>query len=128
LGEKLQKGSPSGGKINVWLVNTGWTGGPYGSGSRIELGFTRSMIKAALTGVLLKADYITHPVFGLQMPKKCPDVPNAILNPRDTWRNEDDYDQAARSLANRFIRNFEKYADRASQDVLDASPKVEALV
>jgi phosphoenolpyruvate carboxykinase (ATP) len=86
------------------------------------------MIKAALTGALTHVDYITHPVFGLQIPKTCPDVPNAILNPRDTWRNEDDYDHAATELANRFIRNFEKYADKAAKNVLEAGPKKEALV
>lgn len=128
LGEKLAKGGPNGEKIHVWLINTGWTGGPYGVGSRTELSFTRAMIKAALSGDLLKAEYVTHPVFGLRMPKKCPDVPNAMLNPRDTWRNEDQYDQAANDLANRFIKNFEKYADKASEDVLNASPKVAALV
>ncbi len=127
LGEKLKKGGPSGGDIHVWLINTGWTGGPYGVGSRIELSFTRSMIKAALTGALTKVEYSTHPIFGLATPKKCPDVPNAMLNPRDTWRNEDQYDQAAIDLANRFNRNFEKYASKASQDVLDAAPKVAVM-
>jgi phosphoenolpyruvate carboxykinase (ATP) len=128
LGEKLKKGGPSGQEIHVWLVNTGWTGGPYGLGSRMELSFTRSMIKAALSGVLLNTEYVTHPVFGLRMPKKCPDVPNALLNPRDTWRNEDQYDQAAFDLASRFVKNFEKYADRASAAILAAAPQVHALV
>lgn len=128
LGEKLAKGGPSGQEIHVWLINTGWTGGPYGVGSRIELSFTRAMIKAALNGTLMQVDYITHPVFGLRVPKRCPDVPNAILNPRDTWRNEDEYDKAAIDLASRFVRNFEKYADKASPDILAAAPKVPELV
>lgn len=127
LGEKIQKESQTAGPINVWLVNTGWTGGPYGLGSRIELSFTRAMIKAALTGALKNAEYITHPVFGLQMPKRCPDVPNAILNPRDTWRNEEEYDRAAIDLANRFVKNFEKYQDKATPEIIAAGPKVPAM-
>jgi len=78
LGAKIKKGSRSGdGTINVWLINTGWTGGAYGEGSRIELSYTRAMIKAALNGVLNKVEYRTHPVFGLKIPTSCPDVPNA---------------------------------------------------
>ncbi|MEM9917995.1 MAG: phosphoenolpyruvate carboxykinase (ATP) [Bacteroidota bacterium] len=125
LGEKIKKGSRSGdGTINVWLINTGWTGGGYGEGSRIELSFTRAMIKAALTGALNDVEYHNHPVFNLAMPKTCPDVPNAILNPRDTWRNEDKYDEMAANLANRFVRNFEPYADKADAEVVAAGPKV----
>ena len=85
------------------------------------------MIKAALTGALKNAEYITHPVFGLQMPKRCPDVPNAILNPRDTWRNEEEYDRAAIDLANRFVKNFEKYQDKATPEIIAAGPKVPAM-
>lgn len=127
LGEKLQKGGIGGTPINVWLINTGWTGGPYGVGERIELSFTRAMIKAALTGALNSIEFTTHPVFGLKIPKRCPDVPNAILNPRDTWRNEDEYDRVARDLAGRFVKNFEKYQDRASQEIVAAGPKVTAM-
>ncbi len=128
LGEKLRKGGPSGVEIHVWLINTGWTGGPYGVGSRIELSFTRAMIKAALTGALTQVEYTTHPIFGLRMPRRCPDVPNAILNPRDTWRNEDEYDRVATDLANRFNKNFEKYAAKAAKEVVEAGPKSAALV
>ncbi len=125
LGKKIRLGSRSGdGKINVWLVNTGWTGGAYGEGSRIELSFTRAMIKSALNGMLNKVEYRQHPIFNLAVPKKCPDVPNAILNPRDTWRNEEEYDQMAIKLAQLFIKNFERYADRASKDTLDAGPQL----
>lgn len=125
LGAKIHKGSRRGdGHINVWLVNTGWTGGPYGEGSRVELSFTRAMIKAALNHRLDNVEYRTHPVFGLAMPTKCPDVPNAILNPRDTWRNEEDYDRVANDLAARFNKNFEKYADKASPEIINAGPKV----
>ena len=125
LGNKIRQGGKVGdGKINVWLVNTGWTGGAYGEGSRIELSFTRSMVKAALNGALDNVEYQKHPVFGLNMPKTCPDVPNAILNPRDTWRNEANYDVVADDLASRFVKNFEKYADQASDDIKKAGPKV----
>ncbi len=123
LGEKVKKGSRTGdGTINVWLINTGWTGGGYGQGSRMELSYTRAMIKAALTGQLNKVDYHTHPVFGLSMPKSCPDVPNAVLNPRDTWRNEEEYDKTANNLANLFAENFKKYSDKASKEIVSAGP------
>ncbi|MCB0839293.1 MAG: phosphoenolpyruvate carboxykinase (ATP) [Bacteroidetes bacterium] len=125
LGEKIRQGSHAGdGHINVWLINTGWTGGAYGDGSRVELSFTRAMIKAALNGALDHVEYQEHPVFGLHIPKTCPDVPNAILNPRDTWRNEEKYDEVAKDLAKRFIKNFEKYADQASAEIKAAAPKV----
>ena len=123
LGEKIKQGSRSGdGKINVWLINTGWTGGGYGVGNRMELSYTRAMIKAALTGKLNKVEYRTHPIFGLAMPKSCPDVPNAILNPRDTWKNEEDYDKVANELAVLFTDNFKKYADKATAEIANAGP------
>jgi len=125
LGQKIEKGCRSGdGTINVWLINTGWTGGGYGEGNRIELSYTRAMIKAALNGSLNKVEYQKHPVFGLQMPKSCPDVPNAMLNPRMTWRNESEYDKVANKLANLFVNNFEQYAAKATDEILSAAPKV----
>ncbi len=123
LGEKIKRGSDKG-TIAVWLINTGWTGGGYGVGSRIELTYTRAMIKAALNHDLDKVEYRAHPVFGLQMPTSCPDVPNAILNPRDTWPNEQKYDAVAKDLASRFVKNFEKYAAKASPEILAAAPTV----
>jgi phosphoenolpyruvate carboxykinase (ATP) len=108
----------------VWLVNTGWTGGAYGEGSRMELSFTRAMIKAALTGELNEGGFHEHPIFGMEIPKSCPDVPNAVLNPRDTWRNEKEYDKMAKDLAKRFVNNFEQYKDKASSKILKAAPKV----
>ncbi len=128
LGNKIKKGSRTGdGTINVWLVNTGWTGGAYGEGARIELSYTRAMIKAALTGVLNKVKYRTHPVFGLSIPMACPDVPNAVLNPRDTWRNEEEYDKMAEDLALRFIKNFKQYAEKASKEILAAAPNLQKV-
>ena len=103
-------------------MNTGWTGGGYGVGSRLELAFTRAMIKAAFDGSLAEASYRTDDFFGLSIPTSCPDVPNAILNPRDTWRNEEAYDRAALNLANLFHKNFEPFAEAASQEIIDAGP------
>ncbi|MDP5171866.1 MAG: phosphoenolpyruvate carboxykinase (ATP) [Bacteroidia bacterium] len=126
LGDKLKKGNQRSGdgNINVWLVNTGWTGGPHGKGSRIDLSYTRAMVKAALTGRLDHVEYQTLDLFNLDIPKTCPDVPNAILNPRDTWRNEEDYDKVALDLAKRFIKNFENYAAHAGADIIAAGPRL----
>ena len=127
LGRKMAESADGeNGTINVWLINTGWTGGPYGEGSRMELSFTRSMIKAALTGELNKVAYYTDPFFGLQVPKSCPDVPNALLNPRDTWRNEHEYDAQAQNLAERFRKNFEPYAEQAGAEITAAGPAARA--
>jgi phosphoenolpyruvate carboxykinase (ATP) len=113
---------------HVWLINTGWTGGPYGVGSRMKLAYTRAMITAALNGELDNVEYETHPIFGLQMPKSCPNVPSAVLNPRETWADKDAYDGKANDLAEEFIRNFEKYSSKASADILNAAPKPQARV
>lgn len=125
LGEKLRKGNKSGdGSINVWLVNTGWTGGAYGEGNRMELSYTRAMVKAALNGELNEVEFQEDPIFGLSIPKKCPDVPNAVLYPRDTWRNEEKYDVVATKLAKMFVENFKGYEKHVKPEVLAASPKV----
>ena len=110
------------------MVNTGWSGGAYGEGSRLELSYTRAMIKAALTGALNKVEFQAHPIFGLMMPKTCPDVPNAILNPRDTWRNEADYDKLANDLAHRFIKNFKQFEEKASEAIANAGPKMQQAI
>ncbi len=123
LGKKLEEAEADGNTINVWLVNTGWTGGAYGTGARMELTFTRAMIKAALTGALATVEFQQEPFFGLTIPKTCPDVPNAILNPRDTWRNEVEYDAMAAELANLFHQNFSTYTDRANDVVVAAGPR-----
>lgn len=115
-------------KAHVWLVNTGWTGGPYGVGSRMKLAYTRAMIAAALNGELDNVEYETHPIFGLQMPKSCPNVSAEVLNPRKTWADKDAYDSKANDLAEEFNRNFEKYAAKASDDILKAAPKPQARV
>src|SRR3546814_9928664 len=114
----------AGSSINVWLVNTGWIAGPYGVGRRIKLAYTRSIIKAALTGVLKEATFRTHPVFGLRYPTSCPDVPDAVLDPVQLWADEDAYHAKANQLAGRFIDNFTRYGKEVSTDVLDASPSI----
>ena len=119
LGQKLRKPD-----IRVWLINTGWTGGPYGIGSRIDLTYTRSMIAAVLAGQLDGVAYQKHPVFGLQMPEQCPGVPSALLNPVYTWQSESEYLNAARQLAKAFLQNFEKYKSYVTPAVLRAAPIV----
>lgn len=119
LGKKLQNNN-----VSVWLINTGWSGGPYGIGSRIKLNYTRAMITAAMNGELDNVDFETHAVFGLQMPKTCPNVPSEILNPRNTWSDKASYDTKASELAEKFVKNFEKYAEFANQEILAAAPKV----
>jgi phosphoenolpyruvate carboxykinase (ATP) len=119
LGKKMQEH-----KVNVWLINTGWTGGSYGAGSRMKLKFTRAMITAALEGKLDNVEFEEHPVFGVSIPKTCPEVASEILNPRDTWADKKTYDEKAKYLASLFIRNFEKYAGGVTQEVLNAAPKI----
>ena len=120
LGEKMNKG-----KVNVWLINTGWSGGEYGVGSRIKLSYTRNMITAALRGQLDQVNYKEHDVFGLAMPTECPDVPTEILDPKNTWSDKAAYDKKAQKLAQAFVGNFEKFAEYANDEILSAAPKAE---
>ena len=122
LGEKMKQN-----KVNVWLVNTGWSGGVYGVGNRMKLSHTRAMISAALKGELDDVKYIMHPVFGLMMPENCPNVPPEILNPRNTWKDVQDYDKKANELALSFINNFEQFEAFANQEMRAAVPKVDQL-
>ncbi|TJZ61171.1 phosphoenolpyruvate carboxykinase (ATP) [Sphingobacterium olei] len=119
LGEKLEK-HPD---VNVWLINTGWTGGPYGIGKRISLKYTRAMINAAINGDLNEVEYIPHVIFGVLKPQSCPGVPSEYLNPRNTWKNTESYDQRALSLAQLFINNFKQFEDKATDEILSAAPK-----
>ncbi|MDG1261990.1 MAG: phosphoenolpyruvate carboxykinase (ATP) [Flavobacteriales bacterium] len=123
LGEKMDQH-----EVNVWLVNTGWSGGEYGVGSRMKLSYTRSMITAALEGKLDNVSFQEHNVFGLQMPTTCPDVPTEILSPRNTWSDKDAYDAKANDLAKKFVANFEQFSDFANEEILSAAPKVAAKV
>ena len=121
LGKKMEKH-----KVNVWLINTGWTGGAHGtgSGSRIKLGYTRAMITAALEGKLDKSEYAFDPVFGFAVPQDCPGVPHEILNPRNTWTDKNAYDERAHFLADLFKKNFEKYASGVSKEIANSGPKL----
>ncbi len=120
LGKKLDTHSD----VNVWLINTGWTGGSYGKGHRMSLKHTRSMITAAMKGQLKDVGFEAHPVFGVLIPKSCPDVPAEILNPKNTWSDDAAYDKKANELAKLFVKNFEKYASAANEEILSAAPKV----
>ena len=113
-------------KAQVWLVNTGWTGGPYGVGSRMKLAYTRAMINAALNGDLDGGEFVQEPVFGLQVPTSVPDVPAEVLQPRNTWADKAAYDAQIRKLAGMFVANFKQYADQVSPAVLAAAPKPDA--
>ncbi len=119
LGEKMKQH-----EVNVWLVNTGWSGGPYGIGHRMKLAYTRSMITSALEGQLDKATFTEHPVFGLMMPVSCPDVPEEILNPRNTWSDPSNYDYKANELAQAFIDNFKQFEVFANEEMRAALPKI----
>jgi len=106
LGEKIEKHS-----TNVFLINTGWSGGPYGVGKRMKLSYTRAMVTAAIEGQLNQVPYEVDPIFNLQVPTECPAVPPEILNPRNTWQDKDAYDDKATELANLFVKNITKFGN-----------------
>jgi phosphoenolpyruvate carboxykinase (ATP) len=110
-------------RAGAWLINTGWTGGPYGVGSRIKLSHTRAIIDAIHDGSLKSAPTREDPIFGLHVPTSCPGVPARLLIPRDTWPDPAAYDLAARKLAGQFRENFAQYADRASEEIRQAGPR-----
>ncbi len=109
-------------KVKCWLVNTGWTRGPFGIGSRMALPHTRAMIRAALSGQLDQVPYEKDSIFGLDIPRACPDVPPEILNPRNTWQNKSDYEAKAKELARRFHENFAKFENDVPDEVRQAGP------
>ncbi|MEM8557743.1 MAG: phosphoenolpyruvate carboxykinase (ATP) [Bacteroidota bacterium] len=117
LGEKIERHG-----ARVFLVNTGWTGGAYGVGTRMKLAHTRAMVNAALRGQLDYTGTFTDPFFGLHVPREVPGVPHGVLNPRDTWDNPAAYDEKAQQLADMFAANFDKYADAVPPEVLAAGP------
>ena len=119
LGKKMQEHN-----VNVWLINTGWTGGSYGTGKRMKLSYTRAMITAALEGKLDNVEFESHEIFGVAMPVACPGVPSELLNPRNTWNDKIAYDEQARCLGGLFLKNFEKYAAGVSPEILEAAPKI----
>lgn len=118
LGEKIAQH-----KVNVWLVNTGWSGGPYGVGQRMKIAYTRAMVHAALNGALDDVTTTADPIFGIAVPTTCPDVPPEMLNARNTWADPAAYDAQARKLAGMFADNFQTFEKDVSQDVRDAGPR-----
>ncbi|OKY74302.1 MAG: phosphoenolpyruvate carboxykinase (ATP) [Desulfobulbaceae bacterium DB1] len=117
LGEKMQRHD-----TQAWLINTGWTGGPYGTGHRMSIAHTRAMINAALDGNLDKIPTHPEPFFGLHVPTRCPGVPDQVLQPRNTWPNGDDYDAQAGKLAGMFAENFKQFADQTTEEIRKAGP------
>jgi phosphoenolpyruvate carboxykinase (ATP) len=112
--------------VNVWLVNTGWTGGPYGIGTRMKLKYTRAMINAVLNGDLglyTYDNYHIHSVFGVAQPRECPGVPTSVLSPRATWNNDEAYYKTAFKLTNAFRENFKKYEAFASEEIRRGGPQ-----
>ena len=118
LGEKIATHG-----ARVWLVNTGWTGGPYGVGSRMKIAHTRAMITAALTGQLDAVEYRRHPIFNIEVPATCPGVPDSVLDPRTTWPDAGKYDEQARRLAGMFVENFKTFENDVAPSVKAAGPK-----
>ena len=119
LGEKIARHG-----ARVWLVNTGWTGGPYGVGRRMKIAYTRAMIRAVLSGALDHVGYERDPVFNVDVPAECPDVPPEVLKPRNTWPNGAEYDAQAKKLAQMFADNFAAFADSVTSEVRAAGPTI----
>ncbi len=117
LGEKIARH-----EARVWLVNTGWSGGPYGVGKRMKISYTRAMIRAALSGALDRVSFEKDPIFNLDIPASCPEVPSEVLNPRNTWSDRDAYDAQARKLAAMFRDNFKTFEATVGADVIAAGP------
>jgi phosphoenolpyruvate carboxykinase (ATP) len=117
LGERIAKHG-----AKVWLVNTGWTGGPYGTGTRMKLSHTRAMVRAALSGALDGATFTRDPVFGFEIPSAVPEVPPGVLMPRATWKDPAAYDAQARELVRMFRENFEQFRPQVAEAVAAAGP------
>lgn len=118
LGEKIDTHN-----AKCWLVNTGWTGGPYGEGTRMKIYYTRAMVNAALNGSLDRVEFVEDPTFGVQIPTSCPHVPKDVLMPRETWADKNAYDAQAKKLAQMFIENFKEFEDGVNDEIKAASPK-----
>lgn len=111
--------------VKCWLLNTGWVGGPYGVGKRISIRYTRAMLNAALDGKLDNVEYTTDPIFGFQVPKTCPDIPDSVMDPTSSWTNKETYMERYRGLASRFVDNFKKFTDVPSvKEIAQFGPKV----
>jgi phosphoenolpyruvate carboxykinase (ATP) len=110
--------------VTCWLLNTGWVGGSYGVGKRISIQHTRALLNAALDGKLADVDYYQDAVFGFEVPKSCPEVPEDVLYPAESWPSKDEYDDKYKQLAARFIDNFKKFAPECPSEVREAGPKI----
>ncbi|HEX6047188.1 MAG TPA: phosphoenolpyruvate carboxykinase [Pyrinomonadaceae bacterium] len=119
LGKQMAKHNAA-----CWLVNTGWSGGPYGVGHRMKISYTRAMIRAILNGSLAQVETAPDPIFGVNVPVSCPEVPSEVLQPRNTWEDKDAYDRHARDLARRFNENFKKYEAGVSEAVRAVAPQI----
>ncbi len=119
LGKKLQRNG-----TKVWLVNTGWSGGPYGVGQRMSIKISRAVLRAALSGALEQAHYSPFPHFGFEIPDTCPGVPPEVLNPKNTWPDKNAYDEKAKHVAKLFIDNFKQFEAGTAQEILNAAPKI----
>ncbi len=119
LGERLDQH-----EVGAWLVNTGWTGGPYGTGHRMDITHTRNMVRAALDGRLDGVPTVTDPIFGVEVPTSCPGVPDEVLQPRDTWPDPDEYDRQARKLAGMFVDNFGQFEGGVAEGIRAAGPRL----
>jgi phosphoenolpyruvate carboxykinase (ATP) len=110
--------------VHCWLLNTGWIGGPFGVGKRISIKYTRALLNAALNGSLVNVKYRKDSVFGFDVPLSCPDVPDGILNPADSWSSKKAHEEKYKSLATRFIENFKKFEANCPPEVIKAGPKI----
>ncbi len=119
LGEKIKKHN-----AKCWLVNTGWTGGPYGTGNRMKIQYTRAMLNAALEGKLDNVEFEIEPFFNLEIPKTCEGVPSEVLNPKHTWKDKNAYDKMAKQLVEMFVNNFKEYETGTSKEIISAGPKL----
>jgi phosphoenolpyruvate carboxykinase (ATP) len=120
LGRKMEEHA-----VTAYLVNTGWTGGPYGVGDRFKIAHSRAVVKAAIDGVLDRADYRVDPVFGFEVPLEVPGIPAGLLDPRSTWSDPEDYDAKAAELAGMFAENIARFAEQLPATVVDAGPHPE---
>ena len=120
LGEKIKRHN-----VQCWLVNTGWNGGPVGTGSRMKIAYSRAMVNAALNGQLNGVEYETEPVFGLEIPRECPGVPSDVLNPRNTWADPTAYDAKSRELVELFKENFKQFEQDVPAEIKAAGPSGE---
>jgi len=118
LGEKIEKHN-----TRVYLINTGWTGGPYGVGERIKIQYTRAMVRAAINGSVEKSAFVHDDIFNLDIPTSCPGVPSEVLDPRTTWQEKDAYDIAAKRLATLFVENFSRF-ENIPNEIRAAGPRI----